>query len=91
VGVEDNFFELGGTSLLATQMISWLQGEFSVPITVASLFHGPSVRALSELISEQAAGKGPPKNEMNRGRIRKILAREVFQNRSKFGKNREKI
>ncbi len=50
VGLDDNFFELGGTSLLAVHMMGRLKSEFSVALSVPTLFEAPTVRALGQKI-----------------------------------------
>jgi NAD(P)-dependent dehydrogenase (short-subunit alcohol dehydrogenase family) len=55
VGIHDNFFELGGTSLLAIQMIAKLETDLGVKVSTASLFEGPTIHALSQLITSPPA------------------------------------
>ena len=71
VGVNDNFFELGGNSLLGTELIARMKRQFPAPLSLASLFEGPTVRALSGLVSgtdtstpELDTGRGNMRNEM---------------------------
>ena len=51
-GIHDNFFDLGGNSLIALKVISQLKKELQVEIPVVSLFEGPTVRALAQVISQ---------------------------------------
>ncbi|MBV7340143.1 amino acid adenylation domain-containing protein [Chloroflexi bacterium TSY] len=58
IGIHDNFFELGGHSLSATQVISRLLQEFSVELTLPSLFKVPTIAGLAQLIEQaQQAGQ----------------------------------
>lgn len=50
VGVHDNFFELGGDSLVGIQLVSHLTRTLGVHISPVSLFEGPTVGALRELV-----------------------------------------
>jgi phosphopantetheine binding protein len=53
VGAHDNFFELGGNSLLGLKVISLLKRELGIDAPVVALFEGPTVRALSDLLSRK--------------------------------------
>lgn len=46
VGVNDNFFDLGGHSLMATRLVSRLEQELDVPVSLRCLFENPTVAAL---------------------------------------------
>ena len=47
VSVNDNFFMLGGHSLLGTQLIAHIRGEFGVDLGLRTLFDSPTVEQLS--------------------------------------------
>ncbi|MBO0710099.1 MAG: AMP-binding protein [Acetobacteraceae bacterium] len=55
VGLGQDFFELGGDSLSAIEMITEVERQAGVKLSVADLFQAPNVRALSRLID---AGPG---------------------------------
>lgn len=56
VGLDDNFFELGGHSLLATQVVSRINQELQVKLSVRSLFETRHLGALVEVV-EQLGGQ----------------------------------
>jgi NAD(P)-dependent dehydrogenase (short-subunit alcohol dehydrogenase family)/acyl carrier protein len=75
VGVDDNFFELGGDSLLGTRLVARLKQELGVPVSMATLFEGPTVRTLCGLLEprrvagpEAAAGYSPGEGRGKRRR-----------------------
>jgi amino acid adenylation domain-containing protein len=47
ISVNDNFFLLGGHSLLGTQLIAQLRGQFGVDLGLRTLFDSPSVAQLA--------------------------------------------
>jgi thioesterase domain-containing protein/acyl carrier protein len=55
LGVEDDFFVVGGTSLLATSVMAEIQREFGVALPLSALLEAPTVRRLSELVSQRSA------------------------------------
>ena len=65
VGVNDNFFDLGGNSLSGLQVISQLKKAFDVHIAAVSLYEGPTVAALAQLIAPEDDG---PQYEAGRSR-----------------------
>ncbi len=52
VGVFDNFFELGGHSMLAMQVISKINEEFNIEISIKSLFENPTIDGISKAVLE---------------------------------------
>ncbi|TRX33010.1 amino acid adenylation domain-containing protein [Flavobacterium sp. ZT3R18] len=50
IGVTDNFFELGGHSLIATRLISFIQKEFEIKISINDLFKNVRLEDLAVLI-----------------------------------------
>ncbi|MGV7211647.1 amino acid adenylation domain-containing protein [Oxalobacteraceae bacterium A2-2] len=58
VGIRDNFFELGGDSLLLARLLARIRAEFGEradTLTLASMFHSPSIEGISDLISAAAS------------------------------------
>jgi acyl transferase domain-containing protein/acyl carrier protein len=52
VGIYDNFFDLGGNSLIGIQLISRLNQDFQIEISIHSLFKSPYVAELALIIEE---------------------------------------
>ncbi|MBB5624270.1 amino acid adenylation domain-containing protein, partial [Pedobacter cryoconitis] len=52
ISVKDNFFEIGGHSLKATRLVSRIDKEFEVKITLKQLFGLPVLEMLAQLIQE---------------------------------------
>jgi acyl transferase domain-containing protein/acyl carrier protein len=50
VGIYDNFFDLGGHSLLVMRLISRLQDEFGVEVSINKVFEAPTIACMAELI-----------------------------------------
>jgi amino acid adenylation domain-containing protein len=59
-GIHDNFFELGGQSLLATQIIIRVGEQFSVDVSLSSLFERPTIAELAGLIENTRARVSNP-------------------------------
>jgi phthiocerol/phenolphthiocerol synthesis type-I polyketide synthase E len=55
VGIHDNFFELGGNSLLGLRIMSRLQKDLKVTLSVISLFEAPTVHSLAQLAERHNA------------------------------------
>ena len=51
IGINDNFFQLGGHSLKIIRLISKIQDELGVKISIAEVFKRNTIRALSEYIN----------------------------------------
>ena len=54
IGTTDNFFDLGGDSLLAAALLSEIELRLGVKLTLAALFHCPTVRELLAHLEERA-------------------------------------
>jgi amino acid adenylation domain-containing protein len=70
-GASDNFFVLGGHSLLAARVISRLNGQAGVDLTLRAIFEAPTVGALASLIDRRLAdgasnGSGPTLKRIDR-------------------------
>ena len=50
VGVDDNFFDLGGTSIAGVKIIALLKEWLHQDIPTVSLYEGPTVRALAQVL-----------------------------------------
>ena len=50
IGVTDNFFELGGHSMLAVRLVARVEQQCGRKLSLASLFHEPTVEYLAELL-----------------------------------------
>ncbi|MGB7604879.1 MAG: thioesterase domain-containing protein, partial [Lutisporaceae bacterium] len=57
VGVNNNFFELGGHSLKAMNVTSKIKKEIGIDIPLKELFVAPTIRQLSEYISNNKIGE----------------------------------
>ncbi|MEL6601701.1 MAG: amino acid adenylation domain-containing protein, partial [Cyanobacteria bacterium J06614_10] len=57
IGIEDSFFELGGHSLLAMQLVSRIQQQFQVQLSLASLFQNPTIAAIAKQIADSQASE----------------------------------
>jgi amino acid adenylation domain-containing protein len=58
VGVEDNFFELGGHSLLIVQAHHRLREAIERDLSIVDLFRFPTIRTLSEYLSQASKDGG---------------------------------
>ncbi|MCP4108253.1 MAG: SDR family NAD(P)-dependent oxidoreductase, partial [Desulfobacteraceae bacterium] len=47
IGIHDNFFELGGNSLVAVQLISWINETFWTELTLDTIFNTTTVAELA--------------------------------------------
>ncbi len=50
VGIQDNFFELGGHSLLATRLVSIINAELSIEISIREVFEHETIEEQTVLI-----------------------------------------
>ncbi|QRO01822.1 amino acid adenylation domain-containing protein [Archangium violaceum] len=59
LGVTDGFFELGGHSLLAVQLVHRVAEAFGRRLSLADVFHSPTVRALAARLESAASAQAP--------------------------------
>src|SRR5262249_4150675 len=57
VGVDDSFFDLGGDSLSAIRLIAAINTSLDADLAVPTVFHAPSVRALSQQLGRDASSE----------------------------------
>jgi amino acid adenylation domain-containing protein len=53
IGVNDNFFELGGHSLMVTQVVSRINQQYPMSLTIRNIFDTPTIADLATVIEEQ--------------------------------------
>ena len=59
VGVNDSFFELGGDSFLGIQAIARIKKQLDVKVSAVTLYEGPTVAALAQVIAAQGQAHAP--------------------------------
>lgn len=75
LGVEDNFFDLGGHSLLMMKLFYRLQGEIDPNLTITTLFHHPTIRALARHLGQtETATDGVEKQRLRAQKTRQAMA-----------------
>ncbi|AEI43027.1 non-ribosomal peptide synthetase [Paenibacillus mucilaginosus] len=60
VGIHDSFFELGGHSLKAARLLSRVQKQFGIKLTLQQLFTSPTVAGMTALGGEGERMELPP-------------------------------
>lgn len=55
IGIRDNFLYLGGTSLLATRMLSHVQDQLDVQVSIKAFFDCPTIEYLAEAVGRKMA------------------------------------
>ena len=71
IGIDDHFFELGGNSLVGMLIVSRLQKEFQVHLSAASLFEGPTISSLLDLIKPNRRDGSVLEQNSARGKLRR--------------------
>src|SRR5262249_26024361 len=74
VGVHDSFFELGGDSFLGIQAIAKIKKQLDVKVSAVTLYEGPTVAALAEVIAAQ--GQSQQVSGLDHSRLRGERRRE---------------
>lgn len=80
VGIHDHFFELGGNSLIGMLIVSRLQKEFQVQLSAASLFEGPTISSLLDLIKPHQQTVSVLEQNSTRGKLRRERLRRQKRN-----------
>ena len=63
VGVDTDFFSLGGHSILVTQLMDRIRGEYDAQVTVASFFENPTIENLAKMIEDQRGNEDEDREE----------------------------
>jgi hypothetical protein len=71
VGVHDNFFNLGGHSLLLVHVHSRLREVLQAEVSIIDMFKYPTVSALAEHLSREAAAAEPAAPARNTAQTRR--------------------
>ncbi len=50
LGIHDNFFEMGGHSLMVTRLVSRVDKEFGIPISVSEVFDAATIQKMTNTI-----------------------------------------
>lgn len=69
IGVRDNLFELGGDSLSIVELVSIVQKQFGITISLAAIFDNPTIETLADTVILAQSGKhsirrGPPREDL---------------------------
>jgi hypothetical protein len=80
VGIHDHFFELGGNSLIGMLIVSRLQKEFQVQLSATSLFEGPTISSLLDLIRPHQQATSVLEQNSTRGKLRRERLRRQKRN-----------
>ncbi len=71
VGIHDQFFELGGNSLIGMSVVARIERQLGIKLSAASLFEGPTIASLAELIAPPTSDAPEPSQTADRGRQRR--------------------
>ena len=61
IGRNDNFHDLGGHSLLMAKLLVRIERQFQRRLSLASIFHAPTLKAMAALLAEPATVKPQPR------------------------------
>jgi amino acid adenylation domain-containing protein len=65
INYNENFFSIGGHSLLAVELMGKIEQEFDLKLPVSTLFTHPTIKSLSEKISENSTLDNEIKSSSN--------------------------
>ncbi|MGL5834067.1 MAG: phosphopantetheine-binding protein, partial [Waterburya sp.] len=57
ISINDNFFDLGGHSLLTIYLLEQIQQQFNKQVSLEKFFQAPTIKQISEYISQPATSK----------------------------------
>ena len=85
IKMDRNFFEIGGNSLLATELVRYINDSFDRSISLIDIFVCPNIHALSELISNRTAVSNDKEilEDRNTKRQQRINITKSLQSRGK--------
>jgi acyl carrier protein len=55
VGPEDNFFKLGGDSLMAAELMAYVEETFGLQVDPVELFENPTLSNFVRVLKDEAA------------------------------------
>ncbi len=59
IGINDTFFDLGGNSLLSMKVITELQHEIDIDVSVVDFFSYPTIAGLAKFLDQRASPDNP--------------------------------
>lgn len=64
IGIDVNFFQLGGHSLKATMLLTRINNELNVNISLVKLFESPTIRQIAEFLTVMTVNKNTEYKEV---------------------------
>lgn len=93
IGMYDDFFELGGSSLLAMKLVSAINKNLNIEISVPDLFHLKNIEAMAKkiaLLASKGERKKPKQRDINKSEAtegEKLILRDYFSSEFKLTYN----
>ena len=84
LSVTDNFFEIGGHSLILIRIVARIKKQFSVNISIESIFENPTIRKLAALIDLRDKDSGNIGNQFHKIETRPYYPQSFAQKRFWF-------
>lgn len=83
VGMDDNFFDLGGHSLIIIQALHLIRELISHEISITDLFRFPTIRSLTDYLSQDSIGGTPTSTDerADRAKVRREALRRKKERR----------
>ncbi|MFB2772380.1 SDR family NAD(P)-dependent oxidoreductase [Pelatocladus sp. BLCC-F211] len=73
IGIYDNFFELGGDSLIGIQLITILNQQFNLNLSVAKLYECPNIGSMANIFTPEEPQKNTFEQRLSRGQRRRQI------------------